>query len=72
MTELRAGDVVWHIYAEERWVLGRVGNGRVWPMGWPRTRADARDCILLVPATDAESARDEAAYDRAYPHGFDA
>lgn len=63
---MRAGDTVWHVFAEEEWILGRAKGEYVYPMGWPRSRAAASDCVLLIPATEAEHLSDKAAYERSY------
>ena len=51
----RAGDVVAHIPSGERWILATdEADGSVYPMGWPESRAAARDCRLVRSATDAQ------------------
>jgi hypothetical protein len=50
----RAADIVHHAPSGEDWVLAvDEENGRVQPCGWPPTMADAKDCTLTTPATDA-------------------
>ncbi|MBK9945618.1 MAG: hypothetical protein IPP12_00325 [Nitrospira sp.] len=44
----QAGDVVRHIPTGEEWLLiVDEHEGRVIPGGWPDTRADAKDCVLV-------------------------
>lgn len=43
-----AGDVVRHEPTGEKWLLiVDEHEGRVVPGGWPDTRAEAKDCVLL-------------------------
>lgn len=51
----QAGDVVRHIPTGEEWLLiVDEHEGRVVPGGWPDTRAEAKDCILLKETRDRE------------------
>ena len=51
----RAGDVVHHRPSGERWILATDEvDGRVYPMGWPESRAAASDCRMVRSATDAQ------------------
>ena len=44
----QAGDVVRHIPTGEKWLLiVDEHDGRVVPGGWPDTRAEAKDCVLV-------------------------
>ncbi len=51
----RAGDKVKHAPSGETWVLAcdQVGD-EVHPTGWPESIAQAKDCTLVVAATDEE------------------
>lgn len=51
---MRTGDEVLHLPTGEAWVV-RFDDGKhlSW-FGWPPGRALTEDCVLLVPATDAE------------------
>lgn len=49
----RAGDTVKHLPSEEEWVLAvDETNGYVYPCGWPLSRANAKDCVIVEKATD--------------------
>jgi hypothetical protein len=54
---MRSGDHVHHWPTGEDWVLGRVEDEHVYPMGWPPSRALRADCMVIKPCTDEEHAK---------------
>lgn len=51
----RAGDTVKHGPSGETWVMACDQDGEhVWPAGWPESRADASDCVLVEAADDVQ------------------
>jgi len=51
---MRIGDTVHHIPSGESWILARVDDRHVYPLGWPCCRADRSDCTLIEECSDAE------------------
>lgn len=54
-TTIEAGDHVHHEPSGEDWVIGRVSEDRVYPLGWPSSSALLADCKLIKKSVqDAE------------------
>lgn len=53
-TPFRAADIVYHAPSKETWVLAvDEFDGRVMPVGWPESLAQAADCTLKKAASGA-------------------
>jgi hypothetical protein len=49
---MRIGDSVHHKPSGEYWIVGRVDDRHVIPLGWPCTCADRADCEIIEECDD--------------------
>ena len=54
---MRIGDHVFHKPSGETWIVARVDDTSVYPLGWPCTQAKRADCTLVEPCADEQHAK---------------